>query len=335
MKQDDLEKYVREYYSCREPYSRHASFDYCHNYFRTCEDLTVDMEKSCLTLGFYLASWGMFRGKRLLWKSVKHYESTIKFINLVPEELREIDVENYDSALEVIVDLFEEVSSRIRPEGNSQLIVGTKVLLGVFSFIPAYDDNFRRSFKKLFPYCGFGSVTEESLMCIKQFYDENKEVIDKLSEEMCTIDFSTGQKTNIHYKKAKIIDMYGWQKAFKNEETQNVMPHFYRTTPIDTGFFFKHDSKPKIETQPEPKVPKPRFTRVPTVRESKMTKKMVVEEMISTPNGATIEEIAQEIANRGIDSNIAVNRTTVNLWFYKIGFKVEKLPDGRRRKALK
>lgn len=333
MTQNDIAQFVREYYACREPYSRHASFDYCHNYFRTCEDLTADMEKSCHTLGFYLASWGMFRGKRLLWKSVKHYESTIEFINRIPEELREIDVDNYDSALEVIVDLFEEISSRIRPEGNSQLVLGTKVMLGVFAFIPAYDENFRKSFKQIFPYCSFGSVNEESLMCIKQFYNENKEVIDKLSEEMHTIDFSTGQTTNINYKKAKIIDMYGWQKAFKKEETLNVIPHYYRTTPIASAFTFERPSTPKTEELTVRKEPKPIVPYIQKVKTSKVTKKDIVEEMLSTQKGATIEEIAQEIKNRGIDDNMVTNRKTVYLWFSKIGFKVEKLPDGRRRKA--
>ncbi|EKM28037.1 hypothetical protein VCHENC02_6024, partial [Vibrio harveyi] len=37
-----------------------------------------DMEKSCLALGFYLASWGMFRGSSfMLEKSAKNFENLV------------------------------------------------------------------------------------------------------------------------------------------------------------------------------------------------------------------------------------------------------------------
>ena len=68
---------------------RFKSFDYCYNYFVTNSDLTLDIEKSCLTLGFYLASWGMFRGSSfLLQKSAKHFQPTIEYIATLDKKIK-------------------------------------------------------------------------------------------------------------------------------------------------------------------------------------------------------------------------------------------------------
>ena len=60
----DIPEIVGQYQHHCRPENRYASFDYCYRYFRcsTSDQLLADMEKSCLTVGFYLASWGMFRG---------------------------------------------------------------------------------------------------------------------------------------------------------------------------------------------------------------------------------------------------------------------------------
>jgi len=63
--------------------------------------------------------------------------------------------------------------------------------------------------------CGFRRVNTNSLSCIKEFYENNKMTIDKLSSESFTTDFLTGQKTEINYPKAKIIDMYGFTVGLK------------------------------------------------------------------------------------------------------------------------
>jgi hypothetical protein len=126
-----------------------------------------------------------------------------------------IDVDYYTKEnIKIILHTYEEIKRHLVPSGNKDLTLVTKILLGVFGFIPAFDNNFCKSFRKIFrKQCGFSVVNEKSLSCIKQFYDANRHEIDKLSKEIFTTDFMTGKKTNIHYSKAKIIDMYGWQKA--------------------------------------------------------------------------------------------------------------------------
>jgi hypothetical protein len=192
---------------------RYTSFDYCYNYFITTSDLEQDIEKSCLALGFYLASWGMFRGSSfLLQKSLKHFQPTISFINNLDRSIWELDVDKYDSLnIKKIIEIYSDLKAHFIPIGKTDLTLITKVLLGVFGFIPAFDNNFCNAFRRESNYqCGFRKVNTKSLMQIKQFYDLNFEVIDNLSKTTFTTDFKSGQKTKINYPKAKTIDMIGF-----------------------------------------------------------------------------------------------------------------------------
>jgi hypothetical protein len=192
---------------------RYTSFDYCYNYFVTTPDLENDIERSCLTLGFYLASWGMFRGSSfLLQKSLKHFQPTISYINNLDKSVWNIDVDKYDNSnMMKIIEIYSDLKTHFIPTVKTDLTLITKVLLGVFGFIPAFDNNFCNAFRQISNYqCGFRKVNLKSLMQIKRFYDSNYEVIDHLSKTTFTTDFKSGQKTEINYPKAKIIDMFGF-----------------------------------------------------------------------------------------------------------------------------
>jgi hypothetical protein len=66
------------------------------------------------------------------------------------------------------------------------------------------------------------------------------------------------------------------------------------------------------------KAPKPEGTS----NAPKITKKSICIEMVSRKGGATLDEIAQAISDRGICSDIKVNKTTAGLWMHKIGFAI-------------
>lgn len=209
----DIERNVTKFKSQMNPNDRYTSFDYCYNYFLTTKDLTQDIEKSCLVLGFYLASWGMFRGSSfLLQKSVKHFESTIKYIATLDKSVWKIDTDNYDeNNIQTIIKIYKNIKVCLIDKDNADLTLITKILLGVFGFIPAFDNYFCNSFREISEgKCGFRRLNTKSLSFIKTFYEENNIIIDRLSSETFTTDFMTGKKTNINYPKAKIIDMYGF-----------------------------------------------------------------------------------------------------------------------------
>jgi len=77
----DIDANVREFLAGRNANERYASFDYCFNYFQSFRESGAvsllassdNVQLSCLHLGFYLASWGMFRGStELLQKSARY-----------------------------------------------------------------------------------------------------------------------------------------------------------------------------------------------------------------------------------------------------------------------
>jgi len=209
----DIETEVKKFKAKSNPKDRYTSFDYCYNYFLTTDNLTKDIEKSCLTLGFYLASWGMFRGSSfLLQKSVKYFEPTVRYISTLDSTVWKIDVDNYTNQnIQTIIAIYKEIKDRLIINGNADLTLITKILLGVFGFVPAFDNYFCNTFRVIADgECGFRKVNTKSLTYIKRFYEANKLTIDNLSKQTFTTDFKTEQKTKINYPKAKIIDMYGF-----------------------------------------------------------------------------------------------------------------------------
>ncbi len=209
------------------PVHRYASFDYCYNYFQglTADELEKDIEKSCLELSFYLASWGMLRGSSfLLQKSVKYYEPLIRyFIKLKRDnhKIWQIDADSYSRAnIQVILDVYDQVRNIIidNENNNRHIVLITKIMLGVFGCIPAFDQYFTNTFRNICKSLpgrnGFRSVNKNSLGHIKKFYEANKEEIDKLHNMIHTLDFTTGKPTRRKYSRAKIIDMYGFAKEY-------------------------------------------------------------------------------------------------------------------------
>jgi len=195
----------------RKPDERYASFDFCYNYFysfyknRKLSELAnkKNLQMSCLQVGFYLASWGMMRGSSfLLEKSVRNFSSLIITISKMNPKLWEIDVADYDEEnISLLLDCKQQIINALGKENKPSDTLVTKIMLGVFANIPAFDQYFRKSLKVYL-------VNEKSLLKIKEFYIKNKEDFD--SFKIHTFDFLTSGETNYIYTKAKLIDMCGF-----------------------------------------------------------------------------------------------------------------------------
>ena len=195
----------------RKPNERYASFDFCYNYFYSfykknkLSELANDenLQMSCLQIGFYLASWGMMRGSSfLLEKSVRNYKNLIIAISKMSPKLWEIDVEDYNEEnISLLLNCKQQIINALGKENKPSDTLVTKIMLGVFANIPAFDQNFKKSLK-------VRSVNKKSLSKIKEFYEENKDVFD--SFKIHTFDFLTSKDTDNIYTKAKLVDMCGF-----------------------------------------------------------------------------------------------------------------------------
>lgn len=214
-----VEKFVKDRRHAQD--GRYTSFDYCFNYFQDFRangktNLIANtgyLQQSCLQLGFYLASWGMYRGSSFLLQQSCHFlEKPLKIIAEYDKNIWEIDVDTYnESNKKLILDCAKEIKKSM--EGNilerdtTDTLV-TKIMLGVFGNIPAYDTYLKKGL-------GISSLNDASLREIFRVYKDFSGCIDSLAQEIKTTDFLTGEKTMREYTKAKILDMYGFERGFQ------------------------------------------------------------------------------------------------------------------------
>ncbi len=197
---------VRHYLEGRQESSaRYSSWDHCYNYFRAAFEegrhstlaSSEYLQMSCLHLGFYLASWGMYRGKATLLKRSSHgLADVVSIVARTSPSVWAIDVESYgDQSIRELLSLSQQI--RVALPGRATDTLVSKVMLGVFGNIPAFDRFFRS---------GLGSFTlgAASLEKVKNYFDSHKDSIANIRPE--TIDFQ-GNPTGRLYTQAKVIDM--------------------------------------------------------------------------------------------------------------------------------
>ncbi len=220
----DIGKNIRTYIEGDEntkgikPLERYSSFDYCFNYFQSFREQNrigdianpSHIQESCLQLGFYLASWGMLRGSSFLQsKSMKVYEPLIHAISNENPILWEIDANNYSpDNIHSILGFRKKVIQILDFRNGPSDILVTKIMLGVFGNVPAFDSYFKKGF-------GVSTFGKYSLEKVADFYKTNKDILDQ--SRLKTLDFSTGQPTNRIYTRAKVIDMVFFIEGSKTD----------------------------------------------------------------------------------------------------------------------
>lgn len=208
---------------------RYRSWEYCYSFFTkhqtTTDDNVIDL--MCLHLSNYLASWGMFRGAAfLLQKDYKvHHEVVRLMLNGRYRVLRNTNIREISHNNEYINRIFElnqKISEIYRSKTtdfenengrNASDTLITKILLGVFGCVPAYDRYFKSGLRSTGITSGqFSRNSVEGLLQFyDQYYDDFEAVRLKISEH------------GVEYPPMKIIDMCFWQIGF-DSDTQNSEP---------------------------------------------------------------------------------------------------------------
>jgi hypothetical protein len=192
----------------RNPNERYASFDYCYGYFCSfyrsgnVADIANDakLQTSCLQLGLYLASWGMMRGSSfLLERSVSYLKTLIVDISSMDPTLWKIDVDDYNTdSIALLLDCRRRIKDALGRRYNPSDTLVTKVMLGVFANVPAFDTYVTKSLE-------VHTMNKKSLLKVKKLYEANRDIFD--TYQIYTYDFSTNEQTDLMYTKAKLVDM--------------------------------------------------------------------------------------------------------------------------------
>lgn len=214
MTDNNVKREILHFHKSMTNTSRDASFDFCYLYFHTKKGkLANDMENCCMHLWSYLASWGMLRNSPLQSLSPASLKPLIAhFDDISHSNIWNIDVDSYPQEKYCIIDEYKKIESILKQiMGKAPTVtLVTKIMLGIFGCVPAFDRYFTQTFNQL--YNGFYQCRDIELDYIYDFYTQHKVLLDDLSTNMYVINFE-GKPTSFTYKKAKLIDMFGFTKA--------------------------------------------------------------------------------------------------------------------------
>jgi hypothetical protein len=215
--QSVVERFVGQMSS--DPFHRSKSWDNCHQAFSEVHSPEV----LALHLGFYLASWGMYRGSSGLLQ--KNHLVHIGAVEILSQEKyqglkcgpdQEVNSLSVDRILELKSALKEhyKVISFEKEKGATKNISPTdtlisKVLLGALGCVPAYDRFFIDGLKdKGMSHFKFQA---DSLEALFRFIKEHETDIVGCQK------YIKGKNLK-HYPVMKIVDMYFWQIGYEKGE---------------------------------------------------------------------------------------------------------------------
>lgn len=200
----------------QDTFNRYESWKHCYQAF---QDVSKDNDYLALHLGFYLASWGMYRGSTgLLQKDYKIHVGAVAIIKNYHKGLRcskdfEVSKESIDKIIKLKNDLFHHYNQfnyqtkrntfEKKPPTDTLL---SKVILGTLGCSPAFDRYFNDGVKS--KNIKSTKFTSNSLELLIDFVEDNKSKILELQQIFLKED-------KVYYPLFKVVDMYFWNEGFK------------------------------------------------------------------------------------------------------------------------
>jgi len=240
---DDIYEVAEEGLSpiVQDPANRDRSWDRCYTFFRKYHEnqaqRDTNSELACLHLGFYLASWGMFRGSGpLMHKDYTIYRPLIDL--LLRDEYQELwNVNLFQGLLEsedtipadaplvgLVFRLAGEIQQYIRgltiirgpgkpqePARCTDTIV-TKILLGTLGCTPAYDENFKKGLRKYEVHPYNSDFSRNSLVNLLNTCREAR-LWQKLSERPIEC---PGVDPRLPLPLMRVVDLYFWFEGYSD-----------------------------------------------------------------------------------------------------------------------
>ena len=194
---------IKKYhYSIDGEYTRYKSWEHCYNAFKKYRHDKDKTEFLCLHLSCFMASWGMLRNSRLInYDYLIHKDFVMEISNIKYDKLYDDSFENVDlinELTELINKLY--VHKITNKERLSDTFV-TKILLGVFGCVPAYDSYFKSAVKH-YKVCS-QNFNGRSLISLYSFYNLYFNEFENLRKQF--------ENDGVYYTPMKLIDMCFWQ----------------------------------------------------------------------------------------------------------------------------
>ncbi len=192
--------------------NRDISWEDCHSAFRYVYKKGFkkgDSEFLSLHLTGYLASWGMYRGSSDLLKKYK-YLIHVNLIEILYQEkylpLFNVDEKNFNQNILLIKSIYKEIENYYHTFcandkcfNPSETLV-TKIMLGVYGCVPAYDRNLVKGLQ----YYNIQRSGNKKFESLQVWLDNNSNFVVEL------LDFGNKNFANrkVLYPFMKLVDMY-------------------------------------------------------------------------------------------------------------------------------
>jgi hypothetical protein len=211
----DIHQKIRAYHgdATDGPHHRYRSWEHCFSFFRrtTPAWIVEQRDHAALQLGFYLASWGMYRGSSFLLQHAYTIHLTAvdclasrKLLPLWNDDVG--SMAEHEALIPTILDAVQAVRQAYQPFGQATDTLVTKVLLGTLGCLPACDRFFIEGFKK--EGYKYSRLNNRFVDRVLRFCRDNAA---ELRDEQIRIREVSGA----HYPFMKLVDMYFWQVGFE------------------------------------------------------------------------------------------------------------------------
>lgn len=194
------------------PHHRYRSWEHCYGFFRRIgpTGIVANRNEAAVQLGFYLASWGMYRGSGFLLQHdyTVHLEVVDSLASPTFAPLWNPEFGSRPEHSKLVPTVFaaiEAIKAAYNQIGHPTDTLVTKIILGTFGCLPACDrffiDGFKRTGLK------YSCVNPQFVERVLNFCGEN---LLALQGEQTRIEAMGG----ICYPLMKLVDMYFWQLGY-------------------------------------------------------------------------------------------------------------------------
>ena len=201
--EDAINAIKKYHYSIDDEYTRYKSWEHCYNAFKKYRHGEDKTEFLCMHLSCFMASWGMLRNNKLIeYDYFIHKDFVTEISDSKYDRLYDNSFENNDLIKELVNIINKLYLYKIKKsKDNLTDTFVTKILLGVFGCVPAFDRYFVKAVSQ-YKVCS-QSFNERSLMNLQTFYNLHFEAFENLRKQFAN--------EGVYYTPMKLIDMCFWQ----------------------------------------------------------------------------------------------------------------------------
>ncbi|MCZ8145838.1 hypothetical protein [Flavobacterium sp.] len=205
----------------QDPHNRFNSWKHCYMAF---ENQNLEADYLALHLGFYLASWGMYRGSTgLLQKDYKIHVEAVqlikKYYHLRCTSTFEVNKQHIEDILNLKQQLYEYYNSftyqnkeayKAKPPTDTLL---SKIILGTLGCTPAFDRYFNEGIKQ--HHHKAYKFDKKAMFALFSFIEQHYQDLIELQTYLARLE-------GVHYPLFKLIDMYFWNEGYTMSQTKDI-----------------------------------------------------------------------------------------------------------------